>query len=173
MQVNKWYSWFLMVGSQIGNLTPCPSFGHNLCFKYPNGSFKLMLDIYVSRTFQWYKELINPMSFDPCNCPSKIQEWSSGVTFHAIGNVWVRSFTFSYTPKSMKCDSWASLLAYTFANLCLGREPKVRVVTNWAYIWNDFICIHFKTFKFTSFIEKHVSKLFTSRTLYYSRRKYT
>ncbi len=30
-------SWFLVVRSQIGNLTPDPSFGHNLCFKSPNG----------------------------------------------------------------------------------------------------------------------------------------
>jgi hypothetical protein len=29
----------------------------------------------------------------------------------------------------MKCDSRASLLAHTFTNLCLDREPKVKVVT--------------------------------------------
>jgi len=28
---------FLVVGSQIANLTPDHSFGHNLCFKNPNG----------------------------------------------------------------------------------------------------------------------------------------
>jgi hypothetical protein len=61
-------SWLLMVRSQIDNLT----FGHNLCFKYPNGSCKRILDIYVSKKFQWYNKLFNPMSFDPCNCPLKI-----------------------------------------------------------------------------------------------------
>jgi hypothetical protein len=30
----------------------------------------------------------------------------------------------------MKCDSWASLLARTFASLSLSREPKPRVATN-------------------------------------------
>jgi hypothetical protein len=30
-------SWLLVVGSQIDYLTPGPSFGHNLCLKYPNG----------------------------------------------------------------------------------------------------------------------------------------
>jgi hypothetical protein len=30
----------------------------------------------------------------------------------------------------MKCDSQASLLARTFASLCFGRKPKVKVVTN-------------------------------------------
>jgi hypothetical protein len=29
----------------------------------------------------------------------------------------------------MRCDSWASLFARTFANPCLGQEPKVRVTT--------------------------------------------
>jgi hypothetical protein len=30
----------------------------------------------------------------------------------------------------MKCDSWASLLAYTFVSLCLGHQPKVKVATS-------------------------------------------
>jgi hypothetical protein len=55
----------LMVRSQIGSLTFGLSFGHNLCFEYPNGSCEPILDIYVSRTFPWYKKLFNPMSFDP------------------------------------------------------------------------------------------------------------
>jgi hypothetical protein len=38
-------SWLLMVESQIANLTPNPSFGHNLCFKCRNGSCELTLDI--------------------------------------------------------------------------------------------------------------------------------
>jgi len=29
----------------------------------------------------------------------------------------------------MKCDFWASFLAHTFASLCFGYEPKVRVMT--------------------------------------------
>jgi hypothetical protein len=37
-QGNRGESWVLMVGSQFGNLTPSPSFDHNLCFKCPNGS---------------------------------------------------------------------------------------------------------------------------------------
>jgi hypothetical protein len=31
-------SWLLVAGSQIANLTPSRSFGHNLCFKCPNAS---------------------------------------------------------------------------------------------------------------------------------------
>ncbi len=52
MQVNQGDSWLLMVGSQIGNLTLDHSFGHNLCFKYPNGSCELILSIWISKTFQ-------------------------------------------------------------------------------------------------------------------------
>jgi hypothetical protein len=64
----------LVVGSQIGNLTPCPSFDHNLCFKCSNGSCEPILDIYVPRDFQWYKERLNQMSFDPYNWSLNIQE---------------------------------------------------------------------------------------------------
>jgi len=38
-------SWLLVVGSQIANLTPDPSFDHNLCYICPNGSCKAILDI--------------------------------------------------------------------------------------------------------------------------------
>ncbi len=34
---NQGNSRLLVVGSQFDSLTPNPSFGHNLCFKYPNG----------------------------------------------------------------------------------------------------------------------------------------
>jgi len=67
-------SQLLVVRSQIGTLTPNPSFGHNLCYKYSNGSCEPILDIYVSKNFQWYKEIFNPMSFDPCNYSLKIRD---------------------------------------------------------------------------------------------------
>jgi hypothetical protein len=83
MQVNQGNSQLLVVGSQIGNLTFGPSFGHNLCCKYSNESYKLpqfpplkkKVDIYVSKTFQWYNEIFNLMNFDPKNCFVKI--WKS------------------------------------------------------------------------------------------------
>ncbi len=58
-------SWLLVVRSQIANLIPGPSFDHNLCFKCPNGSCKATLDIYTSRTFQWYNEHPNARCFNP------------------------------------------------------------------------------------------------------------
>jgi len=46
-----------VVGSQIANLIPGPSFDHNLCCKCPNGSCKAIFDIYTSRPFQRYKDI--------------------------------------------------------------------------------------------------------------------
>jgi hypothetical protein len=137
-----------MAKSQIGNLTPGPSFGHNLCFKYPNDSCKPILDISISRSFQWYKEFFNPMSFDPYNHSLKI--WKSiGTPTPKVGvhlGVWRFIPSLSYTPKSMKCDSWASVLASTFVGPCFDRKPKDKVATinvsNYLPIWLKLkICI--------------------------------
>jgi len=46
-----------------------------------------------------------------------------------FGSVWAHSLTLSYIPRSMKCDSPASILAHTSVSLYLGRELKVRVMT--------------------------------------------
>jgi hypothetical protein len=64
-QVNQGNFLFLMLVNQIDNLIFGLSFGHNLCFKSSNGSFEPISDIYISKDFQWYKELFNPMNFDP------------------------------------------------------------------------------------------------------------
>jgi hypothetical protein len=57
----------LVVGSQIANLTPGPSFNHNLCCRCPNGLCKGILDIYTLRPFQRYKKHLNARCFDPYN----------------------------------------------------------------------------------------------------------
>jgi hypothetical protein len=64
-QVTQGDSRLLMVVDKIGNLTLELSFGHNLCFKCPNGSCEPILDIYVLRDFQRYKELFDPMGLTP------------------------------------------------------------------------------------------------------------
>jgi hypothetical protein len=74
MQGNRVNSLLLVVGSQTTNLTPGPSFGHNLCFRFPNGSCEPILAICVPRYFQCYKELLNLLGFDPCNRSLKIWE---------------------------------------------------------------------------------------------------
>ncbi len=54
----------LVVRNQIDILILDLYFNHNLCCKYSNGSCQPILDIYVLRNFQWYKEVFNPMNFD-------------------------------------------------------------------------------------------------------------
>jgi hypothetical protein len=64
-----------VVGSQIDTLIHNISLCHNSCYKYSNGSCKPILDIYISRSFQWYKELLNPMILAHSNRSLKI--WKS------------------------------------------------------------------------------------------------
>jgi hypothetical protein len=57
----------LVVGSQTTNLTPGPSFAHNLGWRCPNGSYEAILDIYTSKPFRWHNEHPNAKRFGPCN----------------------------------------------------------------------------------------------------------
>jgi len=98
MQGNRGESWLLVVGSQIANLTPDPSFGYNLCFKNLNGSCELILNIYVPRDFQWYKKLFNPMGFDPWNWSLKIRESIENPTPEVGVHLGVWGFIFSHSP---------------------------------------------------------------------------
>jgi hypothetical protein len=98
MQINQGDSWLLMVGSPIDNLTPGPSFGHNLCFKYPNGSCELILDIYIPRNFQWYHEFFNAMSFDPCKYLLKIWESIRTLSPKVGAHLGVWGFLLSHFP---------------------------------------------------------------------------
>ncbi len=96
-------------------------FAINLCFKCPNGSFQPTLDIYVPWAFQWYKELPNPMGFDPCNHSLKIGE-SIETPTSKWELTWKCECSFSHTLlhsqplESMKCDSHASLMARTLTS---------------------------------------------------------
>jgi hypothetical protein len=96
--------WLLMVKNQIDILTLDPSFSYNLCYKYSNRSCKPILNIYVLKTFQWYKEIFNQMNFDLSNFSLKnlkvYQDFNSQ-NESPFGNVWAHSLTLSYTSKSV------------------------------------------------------------------------
>jgi len=94
-QVNQGNSKFLVVGT---NLILSPSFDHKLCFKYPNGSCDPILNIYVSRTFRWYKKLFNLMSFDSCNCFLKIQKSIKILILEVGAHLGVCGFILSHSP---------------------------------------------------------------------------
>jgi hypothetical protein len=117
-----------------------PSFDHNLCFRYPNGSCKPILDIYIPRAFQLYKECLNPMSFDPCNRSLKIQESTRTLTPKTGVPLGVQSSIPHTLLHSQEHEMWllGFVLARILASPCLGHEPKARVVTTIFYV---FFCL--------------------------------
>jgi hypothetical protein len=86
-------------------LTPGLSFGHNLCFRCPNEQCEPILDIYVPKTFYWYKDCHKPLRVDPWNRSLKLWE-STGTPSPKVGvalGVW--GFTPSHFPTlSGVCD---------------------------------------------------------------------
>jgi len=124
---NRVNSRLLVVESQIANLTSSLSFGHNLCFRCPNGQWKPILDIYVPRSFHWYKKIFKPLSFDPCNCPLKIWD-STGTPTPKVELPWgvkVHSVTPSHTPESMLCDSRLPSWPATLQTLASVTSPRL------------------------------------------------
>jgi hypothetical protein len=67
-------SWLLVVGNQTANLTPDPSFAHNLGCRYSNDQCEVIFDIYASRPFQWHQEHPNDRCFGPCCQTLNIRE---------------------------------------------------------------------------------------------------
>jgi hypothetical protein len=140
----------LVVGSQnwqtLGNSTPGPSFGHNLCFRCPNEQCKTILDIYASRAFHWYKERHKPLRFDPSNRSPKFRE-STGTpspqSGSCLGSVRVHSLTLSYTPGSSWCDSRASLWPAPLQPLfALVASPKLGLRHLFCHLINCSKCIN-------------------------------
>jgi hypothetical protein len=70
---------------------------------------------------------------------SRVHWDSNSQNGSSLGSVWVHSFTFSYTPENMKCDSQASFSARTFASLCFGCKPKIKVATFWGTFGSNII----------------------------------
>jgi hypothetical protein len=92
----------------------------------------LILDIYVSISFQWYKELFKSMGFDPCNRSLKIWEsiWDSNShNGNSLGSVRVHSLTLlallGACEVTLELPSWLA----TLQPPCFGHEPKVRIAT--------------------------------------------
>jgi len=110
-QGNQGDSRLLLVGNQIANLTPDPSFGPNLCFRCPNGMCDLILDIYVPRVFQWYKFFFfNPLGCGPYNYSLKIWESTETPITKVEAPLGVWEFIpshFSFTPG---LPSWPATL---------------------------------------------------------------
>jgi hypothetical protein len=64
----------LVVGSQTANLTPSPSFAHNLGCRCSNNKCEAISDIYTSRPFQWHQEHPKARCFTLCCRTLNIRE---------------------------------------------------------------------------------------------------
>jgi hypothetical protein len=84
---------------ELGGASLGLSFGHNLCFKYLNELCKPILDICIPRVFQWYKELLNPMSFDLYNHHLNVQESIGTLTPKVEVHLGVWGFIPSHSPR--------------------------------------------------------------------------
>ncbi len=124
-----------MVENQIDTLILNLSFGHNLCFKYSNGTWKLILDIYVPRAFQWYKELFNPMNFDPWNHSLKI--WKSIET--PIPKVGAHLEVCGCIPSHLSTFSKAWNVTFELYFLCTSLQALALVVSPKLRLWHFLV----------------------------------
>jgi hypothetical protein len=124
---NRVDSWLLVFGSQIANLSPGHSFGHNLCYKCPNGQWKPILGIYTSIVFWWYKERLKARSFDPYNRALKIQKSfrdSNSQHGSSLGSVRVHALTLFALPGACEVTPGSSSWPATFQPFTLVASPR-------------------------------------------------
>jgi hypothetical protein len=80
----------LVVGSQTTSLIPDPSFDHNFCCICLNDLCEAILDIYISKPFQWCKEHLNAKIFWPLQSSFEFLRVLEDSKFPLLG-VWVSS----------------------------------------------------------------------------------
>jgi hypothetical protein len=156
---NRVASQLLVVSGQIANLTPDPSFGHNLCFRCSNGRYEPSLNIYIPKSFHWYKKLFKPLSFDPYNRPLKIWESieTSTPKVELPWGVKVHSLTLSHIPGSMLCDFRLPSSPTTLQTLVHKKKMQKRegiffqASAKPSHFWLPLLPFCFKCFFITSF----------------------
>jgi hypothetical protein len=111
-------------------------------FQMSKWSCKPILDIYVPKAFQWYKEHLNPLSFDLYDCPLKI--WESTKT--PSPKVGVALGVWGFIPHiflhSWKHVVWlpSFLLAHNLANpFVLLASPRLGL---WQILLDIILIIH-------------------------------
>jgi hypothetical protein len=151
LHVNK-SEWFLTFNGWESNW----QFDHNLCFEYPNGSWKPILDIYILRAFQWYKEIFNLMNFDPYNRPLKIWESIETQTPKMGAHLGMWGFILSHSPTLLEAwnvtpmlHSWPTPLQA----LVLIASPKLGL---WQFVWHLFIYKYYFIHQHIYLYSKHV-----------------
>jgi hypothetical protein len=113
----------------------CLKWAHMMMFEEKLQPSSRTFQRYVARHLHARKSRRSPTfnDFWPLQSPSKdleVHRDSNSQSGSSLGSVKVHSLTLSYAPKNMKCYSRTLVLAPTFANPCLGREPKAKVATS-------------------------------------------
>jgi len=130
------------------------SFGHNLCFKCSNGSCEPILHIYVPRAFQWYKEILNPMGFDPYNRFLKI--WKSvKTTIPKVGaHLGLWRFIPSHSPTLLGAWNVTPRLHFWLApSQTLTLVVSSRLGSQQKTFFSFHFCLACKLFKIQTFIK--------------------
>jgi hypothetical protein len=117
---------------------------------------RLNIFVMIQKTFQsnGFWPLQSPFENSGVHWDSNSQNGSS------LRSVKVHSLTPFCTPGSMRCDFWASLLACNLASLCLGCEPKVKVVIIMLGNLCYFVCNKFKIIMYTNGITSKSIKFY-------------
>jgi hypothetical protein len=124
-------SWLLMVGSHIVNLTPNPSFGHNLCSKCPNGWCEPIQIFTFQDLFNDIRNILIQWVLTPTIALWRFRS-PLGLQFPKWEVIWECGSSFPHSLlHSREHEMWfsGSFLARTFVSFCLALEPKARVAT--------------------------------------------
>jgi hypothetical protein len=117
-----------ILGVQMGHVSP-----------FQTSKFQELSNDIRNFSIQWVLTLQSPSK------DSRVHRNSNSQNGSLLGSVRVHSFTLSFTPENMRCDSQASLLACNLVSPCFGREPKVRVVTLRVILEFFLYCLLFMT----------------------------
>ncbi len=154
----------LVVGSQTANLTPAPSFAHNLGCKCPNGQCEAIFDIYASRPFQWHQEHPNARCFGPCCRTLNIRE-SRRTPSPQLWECWASPPHLAKV--GLRHQRWAKALPRrdTVSKVCKLEEPIIVIImhTNTQGFW----CIVSTNIKIPQTLKLEIAKQWIMTKLLY------
>jgi hypothetical protein len=93
----------------------------------------VMRAIYISIAFQWYKEVLNPFGFDPCNHSQNIQKSTRTITLKMKFPLGVWGFIPSHFLSLLGFLFWPA----TLHALALVVSPRLRLWQSPCYVHNS------------------------------------
>jgi hypothetical protein len=143
-----------VVGNQIHNLIPIPSFDHNSCISYLNEQWEGTWGIHTSRTFQWYPKVPIWCLFTFLTKAMNIHDSRTSATPKVGVHLGVIGFILCTLPHLWKCVSHPNTISWPCgpSHSTFNRKPNVKVVTlslikkrgqcfHWHLEFSCFLCI--------------------------------